>query len=101
MPHPTEIDETRDEVLTLLRVVKTISSWVLAITLSLGGAGTIGAVALTWFVLSDHYDQMRLRQEMDHVSPRLNHLWSKMYPDDKPTAMSIPSQLTQIAAPTL
>jgi len=83
-----DIDSTRDEVLTLLLTIKAISQWVLAGLLSLGGLGIIGTGTLTWFILSDHYDQSRLREQMDKVEPRVTYLWQKSYPDEKPSSES-------------
>lgn len=68
------MDAEREEILAILRTTKGLLRWVLGVAF----AAVFGAAVV---LISDHYDQLTLRHEMDYVKPKVERLWWKTFPD--------------------
>lgn len=60
--------EERDEILGYLRGIRSLIKW-------MGGASLVAVAGFISIDISDHYDQIMLRKEMDWVRPRVESMW--------------------------
>lgn len=70
----SKINAEREELLTLIRGMRAFLHWVF-------GGILLGGAALTWLIMSDHFDQLSLRDEVDGIKPKVERLWWKNFPD--------------------
>lgn len=66
--------DEREELIGYLRGIKGFLNWV-------GGGVLVAILTVAWFILTDHFGQIKLREEMDYVKPKVEQLWWRSKPD--------------------
>lgn len=66
--------DDKSEILDALKVIKGMLGW-------LGGGALIACFGVAWVIVTDHFEQAELREDMDVIKPRVERLWYRAFPD--------------------
>lgn len=72
-----ELDEVREELIALLRGLRTFAQWIGVAVF--GGLAGLGLTA--WMLIVDHVEQKRLSDDVSVMKPRVDRLWYREFPD--------------------
>lgn len=80
-------EQERDEILGYLRWIQGVLKW-------LGGAGFVFFAGMVIVIVSDHYEQAKISEDVKWMRPRVEALWYKSRPSahstDEPLVSKVP-----------
>jgi hypothetical protein len=61
-------NEEHSEILDNLLALRNLVNW-------LGGGLVVGMCGVAWVIVTDHFDQRSLREDVEVIKPRVERLW--------------------------